>query len=588
MIRFKDLSTSDRDLILSFTYGGDRQNCDLSFANLISWRYLYNTQFAIFGQFLLFRFRISGHLAYMAPIASPSRGAEAENIPVRDPESLKTVIKAIREDATALGQPFLMLGICEPMRQVIEQIFPGEFTFKADRDHADYIYLREKLVTLSGKKLQSKRNHSNRFRKLYPHFIYKPLTKDLIPQCLELEKQWRVVSKNDTPEISADEDLSGEFRSMVRAFHRWDKLGLSGGTIWVDDHLVAFTFGCPINKETFDICVEKADIRYEGAFAVINQEFAAHIPQTYTYINREEDLGREGLRQAKLSYKPHLLLEKYAVMEKHPHRIFEDTERITAQTKALWQQVFNDIPAFVDLYFDKVFKPAYNITAQISGRVVAALQALPYTFKIDEQQYPTAYLSGVAVLPELQGTGIGSNLLLQTHDALYRKHTVFTHLIPCDEDIVRWYKKNGYADCITCTPGPEGYATMDYPTFDHWQQSQKAIILHDATQWKTVLEDIALAGADHQPQTSDRTAMIRVINALEALRIYARLNPQSQAVIRVCDDHHIAANNAYYVLSQGQVKKTDEPYKDAIRLSIHKLSQYILQDLHPTMCLMLQ
>ena len=103
---------------------------------------------------------------------------------------------------------------------------------------------------------------------------------------------------------------------MTRAFNRWSELGLFGGSIFVGGRMVAFTYGCPINHNTFDVCVEKADVNYEGAFSIINQEFAKHIPEQYFYINREEDLGIPGLRQAKLSYQPFLLLEKSAAVKR--------------------------------------------------------------------------------------------------------------------------------------------------------------------------------------------------------------------------------------------------------------------------------
>ena len=164
---------------------------------------------------------------------------------------------------------------------------------------------------------------------------------------------------------------------MTRAFDRWERLQLTGGTIWVDGKLVAFTFGCPINHCTFDVCVEKADTSYEGAFTIINQEFVRHLPEQYTYINREEDMGEEGLRKSKLSYKPDLLLEKYILTEKRPLADFEDQERIDKETRALWKLVFNDPEPFIELYFGRVYKSEYNYTCQIGRHVVAALQALP-------------------------------------------------------------------------------------------------------------------------------------------------------------------------------------------------------------------
>ena len=100
---------------------------------------------------------------------------------------------------------------------------------------------------------------------------------------------------------------------MRRVFKHWDTLQPLGGILLVEGRLVAFTFGGPINHDTFDVCVEKADLNYDGAYAVINREFVRSLPPQYSLINREEDLGLEGLRRAKQSYNPRILLDKYTV-----------------------------------------------------------------------------------------------------------------------------------------------------------------------------------------------------------------------------------------------------------------------------------
>ena len=113
-------------------------------------------------------------------------------------------------------------------------------------------------------------------------------------------------------------EQSDERRSMSYVLDNWDNLGGMGGALRVEGRLVAFTFGAPVNYDTFDVCVEKADTEYDGAYAVINREFVRRVPEQYVYINREEDLGIEGLRRAKESYQPVMLLHKYTVMTKHP------------------------------------------------------------------------------------------------------------------------------------------------------------------------------------------------------------------------------------------------------------------------------
>lgn len=587
MIKFKDLSTSDRALIQRFTLYGERQNCDLSFSNLISWRFLYNTQFAVIDDYLVFRFHTGRHLAYMMPIPKPQVMEDGSyRVKPCDECSVK-VIRTIRDDSIAMGHPFLMLGVCNYMVDLIEQSFPDTFTIEPNRNFADYIYTRDKLINLSGKKLQSKRNHINKFKSLYPQYTYRPLTEDLIPQCLELEKQWRKVSKDDTDEQDLDESLSIELRSMTRAFHRWDRLGLTGGTIWVDDKLVAFTFGCPINQTTFDICVEKADVNYEGSFSIINQEFVKHLPEQYCYINREEDMGNEGLRRAKLSYHPDILLEKNTVMEKHPLREFEDQDRILQETRDLWKLVFNDSDKFMDLYFSRVYKPKYNVTCQLNHHVVAALQTLPYALLYHGQELPAVYISGVSTHPDYRHQEIGNNLMRQAHFDLFYKNVVYAALIPAEDWLYEWYAKCGYAPRITCLPHSTDVLSTSFKAFDRWQREKTCILLHKQADFDVAKEDILLAGADYQPAREPIQGMIRVINALKALRSYAAQNPSLNCTIRIEDDHDIPMNNAYYILSEGQVKQTDEPDAAARRMSINELADWIFQNEHAEMNLML-
>ena len=299
MIPFKDITLADKDTITSFTMKSDRRNCDLSFSNLCSWRFLYDTQFAVVDNFLVFKFWAGEQLAYMMPVGTGD---------------LKAVLWELIEDARKENQHFCMLGVCSNMRADLEAILPEQFTFTEDRDYADYIYLRSDLSTLKGKKFQAKRNHINRFRNTYPDYEYTPITPDRIQECLDLEAEWCKVNNCDQ-----QEGTGNERRALIYALHNFEALGLPGGILHVNGKIVAFTFGMPINHETFGVHVEKADTSIEGAYAMINYEFANRIPEQYIYINREEDLGIEGLRKAKLSYQPATILEKYmACLKEHP------------------------------------------------------------------------------------------------------------------------------------------------------------------------------------------------------------------------------------------------------------------------------
>lgn len=578
MIKFNDVLLTDRELIQSYTLHGDSQNCDLSFANIISWRFLYDTQYAVIDGFLVFRFYSGHHLAYMGPLAKP----DSEG---RLPDVLRAVdvVKVLRQDAIAMGHPFLMIGAGKELVQRMEAAMPGVFKMKQERDFFDYIYSREKLETLSGKHLQSKRNHCNKFRALYPQYEYRPLQPEMIPQCLKLEEEWRLKTK-DSATDSEKQNLFEELRSMTRAFLYWNQLDCLGGTIFVDNKLVAFTYGCAINLDTFDVCVEKADVDYEGAFSIINQEFLKHLPQQYIHINREEDLGENGLRRAKLSYKPELLLEKYSIMEKEPLADFADTERIKTETMNLWRDTFHDSEDFMKLYFEEVYHPEINVVCQIDGHVVGALQTIPMRLKMGDEEASAAYISGVSVQAEMRQQNIGSSLMRQAHNTLYAKHTVFASLIPAEPWLFDWYAQCGYSQSINAIAGPDGVGEMDFATFDAWQRSQQSILLHSEKDFKTAIKDLHTSGETLPVAAS---GMVRVIDAEAALRLYAHRHPEEKFNLRIFADKDIANNNTYYAIANGEVQKTDRPLPQASALTIGQLSLFIFKDLKTVMTLMM-
>ena len=296
MIPFRPLTIEDRPTVLKYTMTTTRRNCYLSFSNLYSWSSRFLTEIAELGGYLLMRYLYAERTTYLMPVGEGD---------------IKPVIEALMSDATEQGDEFRLIGVCAEMRAKLEAAFPDRFEFLGNRDYFDYVYLRSDLAELKGKKFQPKRNHINKFKAEFPDYVYKPLTPDLVPECLRLEKCWWEANNGER-----DQDLQDERQAMTRAMNHIDELGIIGGTLWVEDHLVAFTFGCPINQDTFDTCVEKACTDYDGAYAMINYEFARRLPEHFVYINREEDLGIEGLRKAKLSYHPVILLEKYAIKVK--------------------------------------------------------------------------------------------------------------------------------------------------------------------------------------------------------------------------------------------------------------------------------
>lgn len=295
-LEFKPLTIADRDTLRSYTYVAGQRNCNFSFANLAAWQPTFKTQFATTPDALALRYYFSDEMAYMLVVKSPSE------------EAIVNAVNLLLADAASLGEPLYILGSEDDVAEVVKRHFGSQVDIQPLRDSYDYIYRREALASLSGRALQAKRNHRNQFLRLYPHYEYRALTKELFPQCLELAELWRNKGYHENPPEYEHDSIAAEKRVMEFTFDHWDELGTLGGALFVEGTMVAFTYGGPITPTTFDVCVEKADTDYEGAFTVINQEFCRHLPTQYIFVNREEDMGLEGLRKAKSSYHPDEML----------------------------------------------------------------------------------------------------------------------------------------------------------------------------------------------------------------------------------------------------------------------------------------
>lgn len=292
MIIFKNIELADRDIINSKLQSQNYRASDLCFTNLFSWGRKFTTQFAVTDEWLFIRFKDNyGRNSYLKPIGTGN---------------IKEGIDIIYEDHKQFDTVFQIRGMTKEMIEEVDKVFPNTFDYKLNRSVSDYIYTTEKLRGLKGKKLQSKRNHINRFMR-ENEWKYKSLTNnpELIAECKSMLDKWMEMSLEEDPSLIYD-----NFATILM-LENFDYLNLRGGVICVNNEMVAFTIGEPLTKDTIVVHVEKAFTSIHGAYTIINQQFAINETEGYTYINREEDMGVENLRKAKLSYQPDILLEKY-------------------------------------------------------------------------------------------------------------------------------------------------------------------------------------------------------------------------------------------------------------------------------------
>ena len=288
MINFQKLDPSQRETYNQILFSCPHRGCEYSFANLSLWGL---QKVAFLHGCVAFFSHFYGRSVYPYPIGAGDR---------------KAVIEEILRDAEERGLPCRITGITETDRAELESWFPGKFLVKATRNGSDYVYAIDDLADLKGKRFQPKRNHINRFLLEYPDAQIRPLSDETLPDAKALADRWH-------QRRSPEEDAGMELVALNRAFAHWKELGMEGLVMYVGSQVVAMTMGSRLAEDTVDVHFEKADTDYPGAYAVINRAFARHIREKYPqvqYLNREEDMGIEGLRKAKLSYHPHHLVEK--------------------------------------------------------------------------------------------------------------------------------------------------------------------------------------------------------------------------------------------------------------------------------------
>ena len=301
MIDFKTPVPSDRTWVDELLARGNYRGCDYNFTNIFVWKKAYGVEIAQGNGFLLTHLCGRMGCSYMYPAGAGD---------------IAGAIRALEEDAARRGQPLRLVCLTRGQMAELEEFFPGRFEYLADRDGFDYLYEIDRLADLGGKRLHAKRNHINRFMENNPTWVYEEITPESLGECLEMDREWyrRSLSREGEAE---ERDLGDEGIALRTAMEHYQQLGLEGGLIRVYGEVVAFTMGDKLSADTYDVHFEKAYGELQGAYAMINREFARWVRQHHPevkYLNREDDLGVEGLRKAKLSYYPDLLVEKYAAI----------------------------------------------------------------------------------------------------------------------------------------------------------------------------------------------------------------------------------------------------------------------------------
>ena len=294
MLQFRKPELSDREWIQKIYEVSGFRGAEYTFANLYLWSSYYG-DIAGYQGFLCQRLTYRGIHQYIYPAGCCD---------------VKPVLDALWEDSRREGHPFVIRSLTQETMARLQALYPGKFSYEADRDAFDYLYEIDTLAELTGKKYQAKRNHINRFVENWPQWYTEVITPANLDVCRALTDAWCQAHNAD-----------GDRRALEKAFDHFDDLGFEGILLYAEpDKPVAFSMGNRISRDTFDVNFEKAFADVQGAYPMINREFARHVRATHPdirYLNREDDMGVEGLRKAKESYHP-IFLEKFTATEIMP------------------------------------------------------------------------------------------------------------------------------------------------------------------------------------------------------------------------------------------------------------------------------
>lgn len=289
MLNFKLIEKSDINKFQKYYDNPEGISLTTNILSAYLWRNEYNIKFALYNNCLIKAYfnNDDSVWGYCLPHG----------------EDIKPAVEEIIKDAHERGQKPFIVMLTDAQRVKLETIFPSEFNYEFSPENQEYVYLSEDLINLSGRKFHAKRNHISKFKNCYPDYRFEEITNSNKEDAYKVMLDWCAENEIDIEHYE-------EKNAIREALDNMEEFKMRGGIVYVKDKAVAMTLGCEISPIAFDICFEKALREYDGIYAVINNEFAKTL-FSYKYINREEDMGIEGLKKSKLSYNPIILIARY-------------------------------------------------------------------------------------------------------------------------------------------------------------------------------------------------------------------------------------------------------------------------------------
>lgn len=305
MLSFEPISLERKDELLPYyhRYGG--LSCQHSFVSSFCMRGKYGDEICLRDGFLYTHRSLTDsgkERVYLFPLGDLTREDAAGR-----------AVENVLADAHEHGCTARFETITEPAAQLLEKLFPGRFDIVENRDYAEYLYTHDKLALLPGHEMASKRHDISTFEREFAgrYEVRVIETQEEIEEIRPFQQWW----KDAKMARETDVQLEREDESIRLGLDHFFELGLSGILLYIDGKLAGYAYGAPLSDTCYDVMIEKGDRSAADVYKILNRDLVRICCGGMEFINREEDVGVEGLRKAKLSYKPDRLLSKFIAKE---------------------------------------------------------------------------------------------------------------------------------------------------------------------------------------------------------------------------------------------------------------------------------
>lgn len=436
-LEFKEIRPEDTPVMMPYYSMRKNKTCDSVFLESFLWKEFYHVRYAIWEEkALLWLMEYNGRCFSAMPLC------KEEDLPA----AFAAIETYFNEE---LGYP-LVINLADEYAVQYLNLSPEKYRVLEQADSGDYLYSAEALRKLSGRKLHKKKNRLNVFLREYEgRYEYRPLCcsdKDAVWKFLD---HWRLQKGEDV-----EEHLDFEVRGIHDILRNCSMLNVRMGGVFIDGKLEAFSIGSYNPVENMAVIhIEKANPEINGLYQFINQQFLIHEFPEAEWVNREDDMGLEGLRKAKMSYNPADFARKYLVEQlmdgskgyswaENIGNTYQGesveylTEEQKEETRALWNSCFpEDSKGFCDYYYKEKTRDNQILVKKENGIVISMLQRNPYLLQVGDSKQEIDYLVGIATEEIHRKKGHMRQLLTEALRDMRQEGKAFTFLMPAAEAI---------------------------------------------------------------------------------------------------------------------------------------------------------